>query len=95
MSLTSEISLGNLLSMGTVVVGISVGWATLRAEVTAMHTSDKRLEALIEQARADATQREARIRALELGAGRTEEKLISILATLNRIEQQLAEGGGR
>lgn len=39
-------------------------------------------------------QNDARIRALELGAGRIEEKLLAMSATLQRIEQLIAQKEG-
>lgn len=95
---------GFLFTIGTSAVAIGTVWGQGRAELAALAASViERLEtkqeainrlnievAAIETA---ATAREARIRSLELGQGRTEERLIAIQAILARIEKQLGEEG--
>jgi hypothetical protein len=69
----------------TIGAGVMV-YGAERAENALRHDqANKAITALIAQK----AETEARIRALELGAGRTEEKLINILAMLDRISRQL------
>lgn len=66
-------------------LGTTVWWASGQDQRVG------RLEAQTVTIVAEATAREARIRALELGAGRTEEKLIGIQSSLGRIENLLED----
>jgi hypothetical protein len=65
--------------------------AAMREATLAMIEADRarlaRIDADMKDVIAAATAREARVRALELGAGRIEERLISIQAALGRIEK--------
>jgi hypothetical protein len=87
-SLTTLVAAANLALL---LVGGGAAYATIRAELRIAHEADARLTLDIAALRNEAATRELRIRSLELGAGRTEEKLTSILAALTRIERQLED----
>jgi hypothetical protein len=83
------------LNLALALIGGGAAYATIRAELQVAHATDARIVAEIAAIRSDATAQEGRIRSLELGAGRTEEKFSSILASLARIERQLEGRAGR
>jgi hypothetical protein len=85
-NLTTLVAAANLALL---LVGGGSAYATVRAELKAAHETDLRVMSEIATIRAEAANREARVRALELGAGRTEEKLNNIIEGLARIERQL------
>lgn len=83
------VSLGNLLTIALLVFGGGTAWATMRAETQATANLIAIQAGRIDQIERSAADRELRIRSLELGAGRMDEKLLNILAALNRIEDRL------
>jgi hypothetical protein len=87
-NLTTVVAAANLALL---LVGGGSAYATVRAELRSSHAADLRLTSEITAVREEAAEREVRIRALELGAGRTDEKLNSIIEGLARIERQLDE----
>jgi hypothetical protein len=88
----STITLGNLITIAVLVFGGGTAWATMRAENQATRDLIAVQERRIDDMTRGASDRELRIRSLELGAGRTDEKLVNILAGLSRIEEQLRAG---
>lgn len=64
---------------------------SLRAETQALREAAARLEAADVQIRLDATARETRLRVVEQGAGRMEERLIAIQDGINEIKRQLED----
>jgi hypothetical protein len=76
-------------SLVAIIVGGGVLWGTSQAQSAEQGRIIARLEVLISAQQASGQAREARIVALELGAGRTDERLLSILSILGRIERQL------
>lgn len=83
----NTISTGNLITIAVVIATAAASFATTQTNLTSL---EKQIVE-IEQA---AISREARIRALELGAGRVDEKLINILSVLARIETQINQQNG-
>jgi hypothetical protein len=99
----SPLSFENRISLTTIVaalnlalalIGGGAAYATIRAELRVAHATDARIISEIAAIRSEGVIQETRIRSLELGAGRTEEKLTNILASLVRIERQLEEREG-
>jgi hypothetical protein len=78
----NKVSTGHLLTAGAMIVAGVMGYADLRA-------SNSNVAEKLAAAKIDIASQEARLRALELGATRTDEKLSNILAVLARIERQL------
>jgi len=78
-------------NLALVLVGGGVAYQSLRGEIQAGQVADERVMSDIVNLRNDSVSHESRIRALELGAGRTDEKLTNIHAVLSRIERQLEE----
>lgn len=90
----SRISLTTILAalnLALALIGGGVAYATIQSELRVALASDVRTIAEITVIRTDGVAHKGRIRSLELGAGRTEEKLTNILASLARIERQLEE----
>lgn len=77
-----QISAGTVVQLIAFVVLISLAWGTLRAEQTAQ---DKRLSAIEESS----SQREARVRAVEISQAGTASDVRSIQAGISRIENLL------
>lgn len=79
-------NLGNVL---TIISGIiAFVWQYSR-----MSSALERLEEHNEEIARGARDQELRVRALEIGATRTDEKLLSILAILQEIRSELRRGG--
>lgn len=78
----NKISTGHILTAAAMAITGVMAYADLRSDQAHL-----RLE--VAAVKAEAVAREARIRTLELGAGRTEEKLTNILSALGRIERRL------
>jgi|GEM_PF-3002603 len=79
-------------SLVVLIIGGGILWGTSQAQIEEQGRIISRLEILINTQQASGQAREARIVALELGAGRTDERLLSILSILGRIERQLELG---
>ncbi len=75
-------TIGNILTLAAMVFGGFYALAILRADAASLRSN-------VDELKINLMQQEARVRSLEMGAGRTEEKLINILAGLSRIEQSL------
>tara|TARA_R110000868_G_scaffold307378_2_gene568846 strand:- start:7536 stop:7832 length:297 start_codon:yes stop_codon:yes gene_type:complete len=91
-NLTDGQDLRTLLSAASLfvlIVGGGAAFQAVRSGLEEQQRTTARLEQLIAAQNVGATAREARISALELSAGRTDERLVSILAILSRIERQL------
>ena len=85
------VSLGNLLSIGTIIIGLSVGYATIKTE---QEGQTKRLDQIDTSARENALTRtslDARIRAVEIMQASQTSDLRNILTVLTRIERQFDE----
>jgi hypothetical protein len=78
----NKISTGHLLTASAMMIAGVMAYADVRS-------SQEFLRGEMVSVKADAAARESRIRALELGAGRTDEKLTNILSVLGRIERRL------
>jgi uncharacterized pyridoxal phosphate-containing UPF0001 family protein len=77
-------TIGNILTLAAMIVGGIMALAVLRADAASLRSN-------FDEMKTDLMQQEARVRSLEMGAGRTEEKLINILAGISRVERQLDE----
>jgi hypothetical protein len=74
-----------LLQSAAVVWGASAMWSSIET----LRETDARLEAADVQIRIDAAAREARLRSVENGAARVDERLIAIQDGINEIKRQL------
>lgn len=85
------ISIGSILTILTIAVGGGIAWGVMDGRVAAIHEAnlaqDQRLDGGDDLAR----ELELRTRALELGSGRVDERLIGMSASLSRIEQRLEQ----
>lgn len=91
-------TIGNLLTLAILGFGGVGVYSQINQQINVQaeilrQTQEQVRQLKVELDRAE-TSNETRIRALELGAGRVEEKLISIGASLNRIEAKLYSEGG-
>ncbi|MES2845651.1 MAG: hypothetical protein V4747_11530 [Pseudomonadota bacterium] len=77
-------TIGNILTLAAMVFGGFYALAILRADAASLRSN-------VDDLKLNMIQQEARVRSLEMGAGRTEEKLINILAGISRVERQLDE----
>jgi hypothetical protein len=77
------------VNLALLLVGGGAIYATIKADLRVAQDAAIRQNGEISDIRVSVASNEARIRALELGAGRTEEKLNNILEGLTRIERQL------
>ena len=78
------ISLGNVLTIGTLVFLAGIGWARLESSLSLVEERFALYDA-------DAQDRETRIRVLEFDATRSNERQVAMLSTLIRIEARLEE----
>lgn len=83
------VSLGNLVTILLLVFGGGAAWQTMKSDVAATRLLIASADSRISAFERGAQEREMRIRSLELGASRYDEKLLNILASLDRIEQRL------
>lgn len=81
-SFTSQISLGNIIQIGIIIAGLAAGYATFDARSEA---NNKAIVDII----TDIDGFENRIRSLEQGAARSDERMSSILTLLGRIDSRL------
>jgi len=86
---TNTWTVGNVITIATLIIGGAVLWGELRAELHNQRSAVIRTENLMAAKTASDNIREERVRILENNASRTDERLISIINTLNRIERQL------
>lgn len=89
--LDPTISLGNVLSMATMVIGIGGGVVFLENRLTKMEGRIENLEASRVDAMAAAAARETRIRNLEVGTAGMASDLRSMQGALVRIEAGVDE----
>ena len=87
MKFDGTISLGNLLSIGTVVVGLSLGYANIQAQQA---EATRR----IVQIEAAATSREARLREVEIVQASQSSDLRNIQKTLEEIKALIVSQRG-
>ena len=78
-----------VVTLGVTLVGWGVGVGVFQSQLTAQTATAVRLERLIEQNTESGRSRDVEIRALQLGAGRVDERLINILTGINEIKRQL------
>lgn len=78
------LSWGNVITIGLLLVGGITAFSNMKTESAYMKAA---LDSMI----ADQRDYEVRLRALELGSGRVEEKLNAITLTLQRIDKVLSE----
>ncbi len=85
-----QISLGNVLQIGMMIAGLSVGYAVIQAQAKANADA-------IREIRLDITKTDDRVRGLENDRARSDERFSNILALLARIDGRLEriEGDGR
>ena len=81
-TLTSQISLGNLLQMGVTLAALAFGWAMLDARSA---TNAVAIVKLQEENNAF----ESRLRGLETQVARADERYVAILDMLARIDKRL------
>lgn len=80
---------GNTLTLAAMIIGGIGVYADISASIRVQQQALGQYREYIEQLRTTTTSNDARIRSLELGAGRIEERLVSINAALLRIEASL------
>lgn len=80
---------GNTITIAAMAAGLIGLWNEINSEVLRQAATIEQALATLDRLQTEAAQREARVRALELGASRTDEKLINIIAALDRIEKRL------
>lgn len=84
--LKNQISLGNIIQIGVMLVGLGAAWATMDSRSTST-------EAALSSAQSDLDNVEARVRSLETSTAaadaRNEERFTTILTTLARIDARL------
>ena len=85
---TATISLGNALQIAILLVGLGVGWMTIKAQGEANSSA-------LATAAQDRSNMEIRIRALENQSARADERFTSILGYLSRIDTRLERIEGR
>ena len=76
-------------SLVAIIVGGGVLWGTSQAQSAEQGRIIARMEVLIGQNNTADIGRDVEIRALQLGAGRVDERLINILTGINEIKRQL------
>ena len=84
-------TMGNSVTLLAMIIGGAMVWGQMRSEMAFQAQTMIRLEGLIVAESSTTDTYETRIRSLELNAGRTDEKLLNILAALDRIEKRLEE----
>ena len=77
-----KFSLGNIITVASLICGLAVGWATMRAEIVTM-------QAEWEKDRQDRAALEVRLRSVEIAGAGTLADLRAIQQTLSRIERLL------
>jgi uncharacterized protein HemX len=91
-------TIGNVLTLLALGLGGLGVYARINEQISVQAEILEQTQLQVQQLRSELdraeTGNEGRIRALELGAGRVEEKLIAIGATLSRIESKLYNDGG-
>lgn len=83
---------GNTLTLLLMIIGGAGIYSDINASIRVQEQAVIQYREDLAEIRASASDNDGRIRALELGAGRIEEKLLSIDAALSRIEVALKEG---
>lgn len=87
------ISIGTILTLLVLVFGGGNAWMRVQAKQEGLAHQiaalSERITGMDTEFQRGAQDRELRIRALELGAGRVDEKLLNILAGIDRIEERL------
>uniref|UniRef100_UPI0040473AF3 hypothetical protein n=1 Tax=Yoonia sp. TaxID=2212373 RepID=UPI0040473AF3 len=84
MKFDSTVSLGNLLSIVTVVVGLSIGYATIKAEQTTLIRD-------IEVMKSNGSAREGRLRAVEIQQASQSSDLRSIQVGITEIKELIGK----
>jgi hypothetical protein len=85
----SPTTIVTVVNLALVVFGGGVAYSRLQADVAQLRESDIRMERAQEAIRAEAAEKDTRLRVVEQGAGRMETKLESISAGIDRITAQL------
>jgi hypothetical protein len=83
-----DFSLGNLINLAAMGIAVAVAWGSMSERSDLTHKGIKELEAMQNAA-------ETRIRSLETGQVRSDERLASILQIVSRIETRLEKEGHR
>ena len=76
-------------SLVVLIIGGGIAWGTMQSQIAEQGRTTARLETMIAAQQSGSVAREGRIVALELGAGRVDERLINILTGINEIKRQL------
>lgn len=79
---TSQISLGNWITIGAMIGTLAVGWGLLQAQQAANQLAIVKIET-------ELTSMEIRVRKLETEDARAQERISSMLTLLNRIDSRL------
>lgn len=87
-SFDTRISLGNVLTITTIILAAGVAWGAAQAEIRSLRSKVLEVEAA-------ASSREVRLRAVEAGAARDGARMDAILQSLARIEARLDRTEGR
>ena len=84
---------GNTLTIVSMVIGGFMVYSDVASQVRVLNQIVLEYRSDVVDLRNTVNQNEARIRALELGVSRIEEKLVAINITLQNINQTLTDGG--
>lgn len=79
---TSQISLGNWITIGAMIGTLAVGWGLLQAQQAANQLAIVKIET-------ELTSMDIRVRKLETEDARAQERISSMLTLLNRIDSRL------
>lgn len=79
---TSQISLGNWITIGAMIGTLAVGWGLLQAQQAANQLAIVKIET-------ELASMEIRVRKLETEDARAQERISSMLTLLNRIDSRL------
>lgn len=79
-------SVGNLLTVVSMVIGMVALYNEFQTTLAMQAAYITQQKETLDEVRQTATQNETRLRALELGFGRVDEKMVNIAAQLTRIE---------
>lgn len=82
-----RVSLGNWLTIGTVILSAGIAWGTVQQEVRTTRDMIAQQSLRMESFERGDDEQEIRIRTLETGFGRFEERLVFIAEGVERIER--------
>ncbi|WP_322889300.1 MULTISPECIES: hypothetical protein [unclassified Yoonia] len=89
----NRVTMGNLLTIGAMVVGLSIGWATIEARQEALERRMEMLETAhrekVQESNARAAAVDARLRSLEVAQASQSSDLRAIQAGIDEIKAAL------